>query len=61
MVLFEDDRFDYREQRLIGVGLLDDLVVLIVHVESDDTIRLISMRKADGNETDLYYQNIGYF
>jgi uncharacterized DUF497 family protein len=52
MVLFEDDRFDYREQRLIGVGLLDDLVVLIVHVESDDTIRIISMRKADGNETD---------
>jgi uncharacterized DUF497 family protein len=39
MVLFEDDRFDYREQRMIGVGLLDDLVVLIVPVQSDDTIR----------------------
>ena len=37
MVLFEDDRFDYGEQRVIGVGLLDDLVVLIVHVESEDT------------------------
>ena len=61
MVLFEDDRFDYREQRMIGVGLLDDLVVVIVHVEIDDTIRIISMRKADGNETDLYYQNVGYF
>ena len=61
MVLFEDDRCDYREQRMIGVGLLDDLVVLIVHVESDETIRIISMRKADGDETDLYYQNIGYF
>jgi len=60
-VLFEDNRFDYLEQRMIGVGLLDDLVVLIVHVESDETIRIISMRKADGNETDLYYQNIGYF
>jgi len=61
MVLFEDDRFDYREQRMIGVGLLDYLVVLIVHIESDDTIRIISMRKADGHETDLYYQNVGYF
>jgi uncharacterized DUF497 family protein len=61
MVLFADDRFDYREQRMIGVGLLDDLVVLIVHVERDDTIRIISMRKADGSETDLYYQNVGYF
>src|SRR6266481_7351381 len=38
MVLFEDDRFDYGEQRMIGVGLLDYLVVLIVHVESDETI-----------------------
>jgi uncharacterized DUF497 family protein len=61
MVLFEDGRFDYGEHRMVGVGLLEYLVVLIVHVESDDTIRIISMRKADGNETDLYYQNVGYF
>jgi uncharacterized protein len=61
MVLFEDDRADYGEQRMIGVGLLDYLVVLIVHVEKDETIRIISMRKADGNETDIYYQNVGYF
>jgi uncharacterized DUF497 family protein len=61
MVLFEDNRADYGEQRMIGVGLLDYLVVLIVHVENDETIRIISMRKADGKETDLYYQNVGYF
>jgi uncharacterized DUF497 family protein len=61
MVLFEDNRADYGEQRMIGVGLLDYLVVLIVHVEKDETIRIISMRKADSNETDLYYQNVGYF
>jgi uncharacterized DUF497 family protein len=61
MVLFEDNRFDFGEQRMIGVGLLDYLVVLIVHVESGETIRIISMRKADSNETDLYYQNVGYF
>ena len=30
MVLFEDDRADYGEQRMIGIGLLDYLVVLIV-------------------------------
>jgi uncharacterized DUF497 family protein len=60
MVLFEDNRADYGEQRMIGVGLLDYLVVLIVHVEKDETIRIISMRKADSNETDLYYQNVGY-
>ena len=61
MALFEDDRQDYGEQRMIGIGLLESLVVLIVHVESETQIRIISMRKADSNETDLYYQNIGYF
>jgi len=59
LVLFEDRRIDYDEQRMIGIGLLNDLVVLIVHVESDDEIRIISMRKADRDETNLYYRNIG--
>lgn len=61
LVLFEDDRRDYGEQRMIGIGLLDYLVVLIVHVESDEHIRIISMRKANSDETSLYYQNVGYF
>jgi uncharacterized DUF497 family protein len=46
---------------LIGIGLLDFLVVLIVHIESDAEIRIISIRKADSDETDLYYRNAGYF
>jgi Ribonuclease toxin, BrnT, of type II toxin-antitoxin system/BrnA antitoxin of type II toxin-antitoxin system len=46
MVFFEGTRIDYGEQRMIGVGLLDYLVVLIVHVENEETIRIISMRKA---------------
>ena len=61
MVLFEDDRHAYGEQRMIGIGLLESLIVLIVHLESENHICIISMRKADSNETDLYYQNIGYF
>ena len=61
MVLIEDDRAAYGEQRMIGIGLLDCLVVLIVHVESDQAIRIISMRKADNDEKDLYYRNAGYF
>ena len=59
MVLFEDDQQAYGEQRIIGIGLLESLIVLIVHVESETHIRIISMRKADSNETNLYYQNIG--
>jgi uncharacterized protein len=61
MIVFEDDRESYGEERLIGIGMLDALIVLIVHVESIETIRIISMRKADSNETNLYYQNVGYF
>ncbi len=61
MVLFEDQRENYGEQRMVGIGLLEYLVVLIVHVESDESIRIISMRKADSDETDLYYKNAGYF
>jgi len=61
IVLIEDDREDYGEQRMIGIGVLDFLVVLIVHVESDEEIRIISMRKADSDETDLFYKNVGYF
>ena len=61
MALFEDGRKDYGEQRMIGIGLLETLVVLIVHVEADDSIRIISMRKAESDETDLFYCNAGYF
>ena len=42
MVLFEDDRQAYSEQRMIGIGLLESLIVLIVHVESETHIRIIS-------------------
>jgi uncharacterized DUF497 family protein len=56
LLRIDDYRVDYGEQRMIGIGLLDCLVVLIVPVESDEAIRIISMRKADSNETDLFYQ-----
>ena len=61
LVLFEDQRHDYGEQRMIAIGFLETLLVLVVHVESDDEIRIISMRKAEYHEADLYYQNIGFF
>ena len=46
---------------MIGIGLLGALVVLVVHVESDESIHVISMRKATQNETHLYYRELGYF
>lgn len=56
MAVFEDMREGYGEQRMIGIGRLDCLVVLVVHIESDEAIRIISMRKADSDETNLFYQ-----
>ncbi|WP_020587030.1 BrnT family toxin [Desulfobacter curvatus] len=54
---FEDTRMDYGEQRFVTIGLLDGVVV-IVHTESTDEIRMISMRKATKNEQRLYFKNL---
>ena len=58
LVTFEDNRMAYGEQRMIALGLLKALIVVVVHVEDDQTIRIISMRKANRHETTLYYQNL---
>jgi uncharacterized DUF497 family protein len=52
---FEDDRFDYGEQRFITLGLLRGAVVVIAHTEQDDTVRVISMRKATRHEQKTYF------
>jgi uncharacterized DUF497 family protein len=54
---FEDDRKDYGEQRWVTLGLLRDKVVVIVHTESKDEIRIISMREANKNEQILFFSN----
>lgn len=54
---FEDDRFEYGEDRFITLGLLREVVVVIAHTERNDTVRLISMRKATKNEQRLYFEN----
>jgi uncharacterized DUF497 family protein len=56
-LLFEDKRFSYGEQRMICYGLLDWLVVVIVHAEADGTFRIISMRKATRNESNIYFRH----
>jgi len=41
-----DDRFDYGEFRFVTVGLLKNLVVVVTHTETDEVVRIISVRKA---------------
>ncbi len=55
---FEDDRFDYGEQRFITMGLLRGRVIVIAHTERGETIRIISMRKATKHEQEIYFQNL---
>lgn len=54
----EDVRYAYDEQRMIAIGLLDVVTVLLVHVEDEKTIRIISMRRADKHETKIYFDYI---
>lgn len=54
----EDDRFAYEERRFITLGLLKDTVITIVHTETDEEIRIISMRKATSYEQAVWFRSI---
>ena len=53
-----DDRTSYGEARFITFGLLSGRVIAIAHTEMDDTIRVISMRKANRREQEKYFESI---
>ena len=58
IVTMLDDRFDYGESRFITFGLLSGRLVGIAHTETDEVIRIISVRKATKNEEAGYFQEI---
>ena len=58
-VTFPDDRSDYGEKRYITLGDLVGRVVVIVHTLRGETIRIISMRKANGREKKIYQERPG--
>lgn len=60
IVTVEDTRYEYGEARFATLGPLRGRIVLIIHTEQDETIRMISMRKATNYEERTYYQQIGY-
>ena len=52
-----DERHSYGEERWIGIGLLQMRVVVLVFTEPDEeTIRIISFRKATNYEQKQYEQ-----
>ncbi len=57
MVVDIDDRIDYGEDRWIGIGMLDERIVVVVFTEPDlETTRIISLRKALSQERKRYEQ-----
>ena len=53
-VTFEDRRFAYGEERFVTLGPPGDALVAIIAAETENHIRIISMRKADRHEQSIY-------
>jgi uncharacterized protein len=53
-----DNRYDYGEERFVTFGTLDGRVVVVVHTETEELIRIISIRKATRYEEKGYFSQI---
>jgi uncharacterized protein len=58
-VTFQDDRFDYGEERLVTLGLLAGRLVVIAHAPRGQGTRIISMRKGNHREQEIYQKRLG--
>ena len=58
-VTIPDKRYDYGEDRLITLGRLEGRVVVVVHVARMGKTRIISMRKANAREHEIYQKRLG--
>lgn len=57
-VTIPDERYDYGEDRLITLGRLEGRVVVVVHVARLGNTRIISMRKANAREQEIYQKRL---
>lgn len=58
-VTFVDNRFDYGEERFVTLGLLAGRLVAIAHAPRGQITRIISMRKANRREQEIYQKRLG--
>jgi uncharacterized DUF497 family protein len=59
MLVDLDDREDYGEERWVGIGWLREILTVVVWTESrEDSIRIISARKANEHERRRYEKNL---
>ena len=57
-VTFEDRRFDYGEDRIVTLGVLEGRTVVVTHVLRGESTRIISMRKANRREQKVYQERL---
>ena len=50
-----DTREEYGEERWVALGRVDDSVLVVVYTLRGSNIRLISARKADRNDYEIFY------
>jgi len=54
-----DDRFEYGEERVVSLGMIDGIAVLVVvRTDREDRCRIISARQANRKERDRYDKEI---
>jgi uncharacterized DUF497 family protein len=55
-VTWPDERRDYGEARMVGIGYIGNRLYVIVFVDRGDERRIISLRKANKREESIYAQ-----
>ena len=53
-----DDRFNYKEERWIALGLIKNLLHVLTYTVRDENIRLINLRRANKRERKYYEKNL---
>jgi uncharacterized protein len=57
-VTVEDSRYDYGETRFISLGMIKGRVIVVIHTEQEQVIRIISARKATRYEELRFFEEI---
>lgn len=59
MLIAQDLREDYGEDRFQGIGFIQNRMVVIIYTEpEEDLIRIISLRKATKHERERFTQDL---
>lgn len=53
-LMWQDKRRDYGEQRHVAIGWIGDRLHVLCFVETDEGIRVISLRKANDREVERH-------